>query len=468
MYTDDETERRGFPFRDFLLKLILIVIFVLLLVWLLPKFMAPASTPTVDLTPLTSQIFADNLKRMQDAATSYYTNERLPQEVGESDTMTLRDMIAKKLLMPLVDKNGEACDVDESYVKITKLDDEYLLKVNLKCSDQEDYILVHLGCYDYCDSFLCAKKEEPVITTPSDPTPTDNPSDPDPTPNPDPDPTPDPDPKPDPEVCPITSCGVNQTLINPGSKDCYCKDDIIPDEKPNYEYEYAKQVGATYSKWSAWSNWVRYVNADNVQAVSCSDSNPNCLKRVETKQQREQVGVYPVSYLHSYQKLEPSLSYTQTWCAEYTYEKYGNTVYAKKPGQWVYEGTYTYDNPPADTATTYYILVGANYLECDDACQTLPKFTFKKYVYTGETVSVTDNPSIAVSCARTESKTVNVYVTRYEKLQREEPAYADVKYYRVQTRTMTSPGKTVIKWSFYNDTALLNDGYKYTGNLRKK
>ena len=41
MYTD-EYENRGFPFRNFLLKLILIIIFVFLLVWLLPKFIAPA------------------------------------------------------------------------------------------------------------------------------------------------------------------------------------------------------------------------------------------------------------------------------------------------------------------------------------------------------------------------------------------------------------------------------------------
>ena len=42
MYTEDY-ENRGFPFRDFLLKLILIIIFVFLLVWLLPKFIKPTT-----------------------------------------------------------------------------------------------------------------------------------------------------------------------------------------------------------------------------------------------------------------------------------------------------------------------------------------------------------------------------------------------------------------------------------------
>ncbi len=454
MYTDELVEKRRFPFRDFLLKLILVVVFVLLLVWLLPKFMAPVATPKVDLTPLTSQIFADNLKRMQDAATSYYTTERLPKEIGDKDTMTLRDMIAKNLIIPLIDKDGKVCDLDGSYVTITKLDTEYLMKVNLKCGDQEDYVLVHMGCYNYCDSFICAKRDEEVVNTPTKP------------PEPQKDtPT---NPEPTPEYCPITSCAANQTLINPGSKDCYCKDDPIPEEKPNYEYEYQKWIGATYSKWDAWSNWTIYVDADGIQPISCEDSDPNCLKRIEVKQERKQVGTYPKSYLQAYQSEEPSLSYTETWCSEWSYEKYGNTVYAKKGGAWVDRGIFTYDNPPQDTPTTYYELVGSNYLACDDACQTLPKFTFRKWEYTGETVSVTDHPNIAVSCATKSTKKVTVYVTRYKTVQREEPAYADVKYYRIQTRKLLNQGKADIKWSYYNDTNLLNNGYKYTGNSRKK
>ena len=173
MYTE-EYERRGFPFRDFILKLILVIVFVLLLVWLLPKFISPSITTnttsksgkacptgtcdTSGISALTSQIFAENLDRMKEAAISYYTDERLPQEVGQSDKMTLSDMIGKKIIIALIDKNNKACDVEKSYVKITKMDNEYLLKVNLKDSEREDYILVHLGCYTYCESYLCQKQ----------------------------------------------------------------------------------------------------------------------------------------------------------------------------------------------------------------------------------------------------------------------------------------------------------------------
>ena len=95
---------KDFPFKDFLTKLILVIVFVLLLVWLLPKFITPTivqencndakksgpnSECSLAYSSLTSQIFQDNLDRMKEAAVSYYTVERLPQAIGEKDKMTL-------------------------------------------------------------------------------------------------------------------------------------------------------------------------------------------------------------------------------------------------------------------------------------------------------------------------------------------------------------------------------------------
>jgi len=179
MYTE-EYEKRGYPIRSFLVKLLLVVIFVLLLVWLLPKFIVPRLNTTnnnnssckgsstcevLGLDALTSQIFSDNLEKMRDAAITYYTADRLPTVVGDSSTMTLGDMIGKKLIVPLIDKNNKAVDTEKSYVKITKMNDEYLLKVNIKDSEKEDYILVHLGCYSYCDSYICQKQTAQKSTT---------------------------------------------------------------------------------------------------------------------------------------------------------------------------------------------------------------------------------------------------------------------------------------------------------------
>ena len=87
MYTDDE-EKRGFPIRDFLLKLVLVIIFVLLLMWLLPT----GSKKDVDLSPLTDRIFNANIQEMKEAAIPYFTTERLPKNVGDDVKLTLQQI----------------------------------------------------------------------------------------------------------------------------------------------------------------------------------------------------------------------------------------------------------------------------------------------------------------------------------------------------------------------------------------
>ena len=149
----EEERRSGLTIKDLLIRLILIVIFVFLLIWLFPM---------PDLKPLNNQIFADNIDRMKDVAKSYYTTERLPKNINEFKKMTLREMIDNKLILPLTDSNGKTCNKDNSYIKLTKLENEYVIKVYLSCSDKQDYIITHFGCYDIC-SDACKQLE---TTTP--------------------------------------------------------------------------------------------------------------------------------------------------------------------------------------------------------------------------------------------------------------------------------------------------------------
>jgi len=160
MYTEYE-ERKGFPFRDFLIKLVLIVVFVLLLLWLLP---------IPNMKGVNNTVFNANVQTMKDAAINYFTTERLPEKVGDKVTLTLKEMLDLKLLLPFTDKNGDTCDVSKSYVTLEKMDTEYIMTVHLKCKGQEDEIKVHLGCYSYCTSAICEKEEKEevaVVTGPS-------------------------------------------------------------------------------------------------------------------------------------------------------------------------------------------------------------------------------------------------------------------------------------------------------------
>ena len=174
MYTE-EYEKRSFSLTNFLLKILLIAVIVLLLILFLPKYLSPIfknnsktncngyNCDTSSIKALKSEVFGNNIDKMKEAAISYYTDDKLPQEIEQSKKMTLSNMIDENIIEPLTDKNNKDVDIEKSYVQITKLSDEYILKVNLKDSENEDYILVHLGCYSYCDSYICEKRPGSTI-----------------------------------------------------------------------------------------------------------------------------------------------------------------------------------------------------------------------------------------------------------------------------------------------------------------
>ena len=180
MYTDDE-ERTGLPLKTFILSFILIIIFILLLMWLLPMKNTSNgnngsnSGENQGLEGLRNRIFNANVQEMKNAGTSYFTTDKLPQKVGDSVKLTLQQMLDMKMLLPFTDKDGNSCNTQESYVTLTKFNDYYEMKVNLKCDGQEDYTITKMGCYSYCTTDICEKKDEPKKDDPK-PTPTPTPT----------------------------------------------------------------------------------------------------------------------------------------------------------------------------------------------------------------------------------------------------------------------------------------------------
>jgi len=185
MYTES---RNNFSLRNVILQFLFLALLVFILLWIFPtkKDMKKATksskndqtqtiiTNNADLSILYDRIFNENIMSMKDAAQSYYTTERLPQKVGDTTKITLREMLAKKIVLPFKDKNGKQCDLDASYVQITKKDNEFVMKVNLKCGKEENYLLTYMGCYDYCSKTICEKEGyvgKVYKTVPTTPTP---------------------------------------------------------------------------------------------------------------------------------------------------------------------------------------------------------------------------------------------------------------------------------------------------------
>lgn len=148
MYEENDiTYKIGVNWKDVIIKIVLLLLFILLLVLIFP-------TPKLD--TFYDGVFNDNIQTMKDAAKSYYTIDKLPVSIGESRTMTLEEMISNHMLIEFVDKDNKVCDGKDSYVQVTKTgDNEYVLKVQLSCSGQTDYILETIGCYDVCTDGNC-------------------------------------------------------------------------------------------------------------------------------------------------------------------------------------------------------------------------------------------------------------------------------------------------------------------------
>jgi len=155
-----EETRKRFTVKDVLIRLILVIVFIFLLIWLFPM---------PDVKPLNNQLFSQNVNAMKEVAKTYYTIERLPNKINGKVKMTLQEMLDKKLAFPLMDSKGNYCDTEESYIEITKLENEYTIKVNLSCSDKEDYLIEHYGCYDICSDKCHPTTTKKIVTTPKKP-----------------------------------------------------------------------------------------------------------------------------------------------------------------------------------------------------------------------------------------------------------------------------------------------------------
>lgn len=156
---NNNKEPLSYHIKRFLIGFLLLVLLIFILLWLFPTKQGLKDTLTESLNPLYERIFQENIDTMKEVAISYYTTDRLPQKEGETKKLTLGEMLEMKLLLSIKDKNGNMCDSTKSYVEVTKMDKEYKMKVNLSCGDEEDYILVYLGCYNYCQTDVCEKKE---------------------------------------------------------------------------------------------------------------------------------------------------------------------------------------------------------------------------------------------------------------------------------------------------------------------
>lgn len=148
MYIDDEEEKRKFPIRSIIFKMVIVIIFIMLLIWLLPIFGS------------NKKIMNENMNAMKEAALTYYEDGKLPKNIGDQNKLSLEKMLELKLLDSLKDKSKSVCDADSSYVLLEKREDDYLMTIYLKCGNDDKSTEVRLNKYDYCKNTLCEKDDD--------------------------------------------------------------------------------------------------------------------------------------------------------------------------------------------------------------------------------------------------------------------------------------------------------------------
>lgn len=460
-------EKKGFSFRDAIVQLLLVVLFVFILIWLFPTkgYLADkfATKDYVDnalsekLKVLYGRVYADNVETMKEAATSYYTTSRLPKNVGDSVSITLEEMLDKKMLLDFTDSNGKECDITNSYVKVTKMDDEYEMKVQLSCSDYSDYVIVYMGCYNYCDSAICQAK-----TT--------------------------------------TNTSTTKTTTK--------KTDPTPVVAKQYNYEYRKVTQNEYSDWGNWSNWsTTAVSSNNLTEVDMKTEKVITGYRTET-------GIinYDTDYYTTYE-LKTVYSTKDVVVQDGTKQVANTTTDTKTPTKstsssywtdWAYQGIITVNYHLSTSSSVYlnsttkakYAYVSTAYKSTCNGCSSEFIYTYKKWTssYVSGKTSVTCPTGYTLNSAKTLcTKTSTTYTTVpvYKTVTQQvatvvkvpvtksttspvygtvqgDPIYSTVTYYRYRTRTLVKQAGVDYKWSSSdNDTSLTNQGYVLTGNKKE-
>lgn len=420
-----EEKREKFTVKDMILQILFVALFIFLLIWLFPTKGYISSK----IDPLLDTIFNENVMTMKDSAKSYFTLERLPQNTGDKVKMTLQEMLDAKIILPFTDKYGKTCDTNNSYVEVTKNDDEYVMKVYLECSDQEDYILVHMGCYDYCSTFICENKDKPITD----------------------------------------SCGNEVTPVVPDDKD---------DEDKTYVCEYVLKTNGYYTAWSDWSDWQtdKITAQKNVLEVKTKTETVTTQDKVLT-------GYEYVKFYDGTQPLYETMTVVTdkketSTCVEYGSVTTTTVTYEYVYGAETYMGTFTTQNPVTSTASDRYELVSVKDIPCDSNCSITTVYTYKWYAkkitkVATNTTTETDNKV----CTKVELTYEPIYssvqvLTGYAIALRKTPVYTTknintvITYYASRSRHYVN-GSSKTQWSNCCDNDLINAGWTLTGNSKE-
>ena len=260
-----EKYERNRILRNFILKVIIVILLALLLIWLVPKIISKNNKGKSVFSTNQNEIFKKNLNDMKKAGIKYFTIDKVPQSVGGVKSLTLKEMYEQNLIDTLTDSKGKKCDSDKSYIEVTRENKGYLMKVNLYCNKKEDNILTRINPSSNTTNNSTSDKTNTNTNTTTNETRTNSTNS-------------------------SNSYVSGQNKTTTSYKKIIIKKTIPGEPKPskNYSYEYVKITIQKVSNYSGWSNWIKYTDNDNITPITCNENDLNCSKEVKVKEEQEQ------------------------------------------------------------------------------------------------------------------------------------------------------------------------------------
>ncbi len=156
MYEENENK---IDWGNIIKKVAIVIVAILVLLGFITMVTKCAKKTKIE-KPIEEKIdLTDQLNELEAATLKYLTKENLPVELNSSKTVRLKVLVNKDILTGITDKENNKCDINDSYSEITRLENNYAVKMSLSCGKNKDYRIIYVGCFENCNGGICKGTE---------------------------------------------------------------------------------------------------------------------------------------------------------------------------------------------------------------------------------------------------------------------------------------------------------------------
>lgn len=157
MYDEKETRSSNIEWGNILRKVIkfVVLIIIVVLIFSLVTRCTRAVNSVKNRNTEAKTSLNTQLLKMQNATIKYATKENLPSATYTSKTIRLKELEDSGKIKNLKDSKGNVCSLSNSYSRITKLENNYMVRMYLTCGKNTGNKTFYIGCFDDCNGKVC-------------------------------------------------------------------------------------------------------------------------------------------------------------------------------------------------------------------------------------------------------------------------------------------------------------------------